>query len=1079
MSEHTDTKFFTNAENNSLYKRFCSTIQDAQYFDVLVGYFYTSGFYRLHQELEKVEKIRILVGLNTNKKTFEIIKKAQQESLDFESHKACREEYSNEVVREIENVEESYDIEMAAKKMIEYIRSGKLDIRAYPNQDLHAKVYITRFHKSDRDYGRVITGSSNFSENGLIAKKEFNVELKDRVDVEFALKRFEELWVEGVDVSQEYIETIENRTWLNNNIMPYDIYLKFLYEYFKEDINVNKDQNLNFPEGFMNLDYQKYAVASAHKMLETYHGVFLADVVGLGKTYITALLLQKFHGMRKLIICPPVLKEYWEDALEKFHVSGHKVESHGKLKDIIEKDVSKYSYIVIDEAHRFRNESTSSYEMLHKICRNKKIILVSATPLNNKLEDIKSQIKLFQPIRNSAIPGVRNLDKFFRERQYDLDRLKKKLKNKFHSAFKKNSKEYLEKVKETSEEVRDKILRHIMIRRTRSEIVAYFKEDIEKQGLHFPKMADPQRLIYQFDSETDNVFNQTIKLLKELSYARYTPLLFLKNYSLSVFDREYQQNLSGFMKSILVKRLESSFYAFKNSLRRFIESYENFIDMYNTGTIWIGKNVDVFELFDDPDGVKHLHSLLDKERVHKYPSKDFKSDYIKKLHNDIEILKKMSSLWAPINHDPKAESFIKSLKENPKLKNKKILIFSEAKETVEYLQRRLDKHFPNKVLSHYSNGGIYQGEKYSKQPLRKIIYENYDPGHENPKDDVKILITTDVLAEGVNLHRSNTIINYDLPWNPTRVLQRVGRVNRVNSQHQEIYVFNIFPTEQSNNELKLEDNIKSKMQAFHSTLGEDSKYLTDDEELSAHQLFEKLTNKNTFTDDKEEMDSELRYLQIIRHIRDKNPKLFEKIRNMPKKARSGRKLPKNLASDKEQLLTFFRKDSLKKFILGDPDAPKELTFLSAAQLFECKPETKKHPIPQNYYNLLEKNKQHFEKITDDENIDMETSRHGGFSNEQHIINAIKICKKYHGFTDDEEKYLYAVKKDIEHGSTPEKTIKDIKQAIGKKFEPLHILSVLKDHIKDSDLDIENSQNPKKDAKREVILSQYLAAGVKK
>ena len=239
MARHTDTRFFTNTEHDALYDRFLSTIKHARHFDILVGYFRTSGFFRLYEALARVAKIRILIGLNADQKSLALIEGARQGELGFESHKRCRAIYRDTLAGEMEDAEDSFQVELAARKFIEYIQSGRLEIRAHPGRDLHAKVYITRFHEDDRDFGRVITGSSNFSENGLVAQREFNVELKDRADVEFALLRFEELWAEGVDVGEEYVATIQDRTWLNDRITPYQIYLKFLYEYFKEDINVD------------------------------------------------------------------------------------------------------------------------------------------------------------------------------------------------------------------------------------------------------------------------------------------------------------------------------------------------------------------------------------------------------------------------------------------------------------------------------------------------------------------------------------------------------------------------------------------------------------------------------------------------------------------------------------------------------------------------------------------------------------------------------------------------------------------------------------------------------------------------
>ena len=266
------------------------------------------------------------------------------------------------------------------------------------------------------------------------------------------------------------------------------------------------------------------------------------------------------------------------------------VESLGKLEHIIQKGIGRYDYVVVDEAHRFRNESTKSYADLLDICRGKKVILVSATPLNNTIDDIFSQLKLFQTPKNSTIPGVPNLEKFF-------NRLKKRL-----DEFSKDDPSYKETIKEISNEVKDRILKHVMVRRTRKDVLNYFKEDIKNQGIVFPDMQDPEKIVYHFEGNIEKGFNETISLLAGFRYARYIPLLYYTgNKSLSEFEKQQQRNIGGFMKGILVKRLESSFYAFKKSIGRFLESYERFIKMYQNGTIYISKKVNVFDLLDNDD----------------------------------------------------------------------------------------------------------------------------------------------------------------------------------------------------------------------------------------------------------------------------------------------------------------------------------------------------------------------------------------------------------------------------------------------------------------------------------------------
>ena len=248
--------------------RFKRTLKDVQYFDVLVGYFRTSGFYRLYQDFKNIDKIRILVGLNADKKAVEIIQSVKQETFNFESHTVAKEKISASIVKELYESEDNYNVELGIYKFIEFLKSGKLELKAYPSYDLHAKVYISRFKEDDRDFGRVITGSSNFSEAGLNSQYEFNVELKNTADVKYALNKFEELWAKAVDLSQVYIDTIEKETWLNSDITPYELYLKFLYEYFKENLVRKESLEIQLPKGVMDLEYQKEAVRTLSEMVD-------------------------------------------------------------------------------------------------------------------------------------------------------------------------------------------------------------------------------------------------------------------------------------------------------------------------------------------------------------------------------------------------------------------------------------------------------------------------------------------------------------------------------------------------------------------------------------------------------------------------------------------------------------------------------------------------------------------------------------------------------------------------------------------------------------------------------------------
>ena len=1057
-----DLTFFTNEPDATLLERFRSTLTDTQFFDVLVGYFRTSGFHLLYDAFEDIEKIRILIGLNIDHKAFEIIEEHRtQTRMDFQSSKRTKEVVSESIAAEMEHSPDTYQTELGVSKFIEFLNSGKLEIKAHPSQSIHAKVYISRFPEDDRDFGRVITGSSNFSHSGLQGNYEFNVELKNSVDVKFALDKFEILWKEAVDISEAYVDTIHRRTWLNDTITPYELYLKFLYEYFKEDINIDQATDVYLPEGFLDLAYQKQAMASARKILEAYNGVFLADVVGLGKTFVSALLAQQLPG-RKLVICPPVLKDYWRQTFYEFGIGGTIFESMGKLDAILEMRHDRFDYIFIDEAHRFRNEGTQGYAKLHEICWGKKIILVSATPLNNTVQDIFSQLKLFQVPRKSTIPGVRNLEAFFRKRRTRTSKAAKE--------FGKGSQEYIDVVKEIAGEVREKILKDVMVRRTRNEIMRYYAQDIKEQGLSFPKLADPQRVVYQFNNEIELVFNTTIQKLRQFRYARYTPLLYLRK-KLTAFEAQQQRNVGGFMKGILVKRLESSFFAFKNTLRRFIESYEHFIQMFDDGSVWIGKDINIYDLLERDDD-EEIARLVDEDRLRQYASDAFGPSLRKNLQADLELLREIQSLWIDINDDPKLDQFVHELKENPLLKGRKLIVFTESSETGQYLCEHLEKHFPKKVLFYSSQGGIYAGDSIGKARARQLVRSGYDPAYEGKKTDEKILISTDVLAEGINLHRANIVINYDLPWNPTRVLQRVGRVNRVGTLFQEIYIFNFFPTSQSDEHLGLENNIKAKIQAFHDTLGEDAKYLTEEEDVSQHELFgdhlySALARKESYTGEEED-ESELKYLQVIRDVRDNDEDLFDKVKKLPKKARSGHRTSELSAA----LVSFFRRDRLKKFYLAaENEDPVELTFMQAVDWLRCEPDTPRLPIPQKYYDLLKENKKVFAEATTFE--DEETKKGGNRSNVNYIIHYLKAIRQARKFTDDEDAYLLEVQKTFEKGIVPKGTSRELRKKLEEETDPLKAMGIIKANIPKTIL-FGHQDETEQTAPLEVILSLYLA-----
>lgn len=327
-------------------------------------------------------------------------------------------------------------------------------------------------------------------------------------------------------------------------------------------------EDIYVPTEFKRLKYQEEAVLSGKKVLEKYGGLFLSDVVGLGKTYMAALLAQQLDG-RSLVIAPPHLLDKhnpgsWPNVFGDFRVPHTDFESIGKLEGLLERDVSKHANVFIDESHRFRTETNQTYEMLAQICRGKRMILVSATRMNNTPRDILSQVKLFQNGKNSTIPNVRNLEAFFARLEKNLNGLDRQT----------DRERYFKTVQTNAKATREQILKHLMIRRTRTEIMKYYGEDLKLQGLKFPDVADPQPLFYKFSKAESEIFDETVRLLiKDFVYARYKPLSYYEG-EVEEQQRQSQRNLAKFMKILLIKRLESSFHAFRVTLDRFIRSYE-------------------------------------------------------------------------------------------------------------------------------------------------------------------------------------------------------------------------------------------------------------------------------------------------------------------------------------------------------------------------------------------------------------------------------------------------------------------------------------------------------------------------
>jgi len=483
--------------------------------------------------------------------------------------------------------------------------------------------------------------------------------------------------------------------------------------------------------------------------------------------------------------------------------------------------------------------------------------------------------------------------------------------------------------------------------------------------------------------------------------------------------------------------------------------------MCQNGEVYISKKVDVYDLLDSGDD-EQLMELVEAEIVQHYQIEAFNKDFIPSLKYDLRMLEELHDEWEEIVEDPKKEQFLLELKERDEFKNNKIIIFTESTETAEYVGAYLELYYPEQVL-------IYSGQ--SSRSIRQEIEANFNPNYVYEKrNDIKFLVTTDVLAEGINLHRSNVIVNYDLPWNPTKVMQRVGRINRVGTEHERLYVFNFFPADQANAHLPLEENIKLKIQAFHDTLGEDFKYLSEDEEISSHNLYQKLSSKESLEADETEEQSELKYLNILRDIRDKHEELYEKIKRLPQKSKSGRLYA---GIEKDNTITFLRKGALKKFFISDGTDTEEIPFMQALKYLEVSPEEKKIKPPKAYFDHLELNKTAF-KIALSEEEELITEKAVKTGNDAKVVKLLKAISRCKAFTDEQEILIEKMRKAWEDGNIPASITKDVLKQTRLIKDPIKVFYEIIDIVPEKYLEArkrKKAANISGDMK--VILSSYL------
>ncbi len=961
------TRFFTNNGENTLLAKFRGIFehnQDIDRFDVLIGYLRASGYFAIRPHLESVPKIRILVGINVDA----VVDEYQQKGHLFlaDSGKTLQ-QFRENLAADIRDSRYTPEVEQGILRFAEDVATKKVELRAHPTRRLHAKIYLFipkgfNEHKA----GAVITGSSNLTAAGIGvedrgANYEFNVLLHSYEDVKFASDEFEFLWNEGVPILPTEIAAITATSHLREDLTPFEIYLKLLIEYFGPAIEYDPNSETDMPEGFMRLAYQMDAVKQGFLMLHKHHGFFLADVVGLGKTIVGTLIAKKFfyhngfpnHLTEILVVAPPTMLQAWMDAFEKFGIKTAKFVSGGSLHKI--RSASRFDLVIVDEAHRFRNDTSDAFDLLQRICKTptkhrladgsfarKKIVLVSATPLNNRPDDIKNLVALFQDLKDSTLE-IHNLQRFFARKQKEFEKAMREL----------THEEARHAIHAIYEEIRVKVVQEVTIRRTRTDLLEHedYAKDLEAQGIRFPKVGRPRKILYPLPPSIEELYDHTVETLAaKLTYNRYRAIAFLvpeKKLRYQQADRISAQ-LAKIMKIMLLKRLDSSFTAFRKSLRRFRDATDAMMRMFEKGTIYIAPNLGVSEYILE-DREEELIQLIE-DAQHTDPSisicspEDFEKGFLPGLRSDFELLDALTKKWDAVKEDPKLDALLdhlhrdllsKELNHPASLgKAPKLVIFSESKDTTHYLA---------KTLRDMGHDRLITVDSATRKDLMPTIRLNYDANVplEEQQDDFDILISTEVLAEGVNLHRANVILNYDTPWNSTRLMQRIGRVNRIGTTAEMVHVFNFFPTAKVDADIELMKKAIVKLQAFHSALGEDSQIYSTEEVVDNFGLFD--------SDMQEEKDEALALLMELRKFRHESPARFREIRNLPLRARCGRR-DKTRA---DTTVTFIRNKRRDAFHHLPADGePVELSFVEAARIFQANAKEKPCPLHEKHHEQV-------------------------------------------------------------------------------------------------------------------------------
>ena len=885
-----------NVNGNTLLKVLESLLVKSAKLDIATGTFEIGAFLSLGKTWQHLDGIRLLMGDETTRRTKEHLIKALQDATDDN----------------IESVKEKDDTLHGLAAVRDAIRRGQIVVRVYDKAKFHAKLNLMHAQNSSPvDFATV--GSSNFTNPGLTQNVELNSFITDATHIEKLETWYDARWEEASEVRAELLRTIERHL---RKYPPFTVYAKALHAYFRGREKPVDEWEENESVIYQTLSqYQKDGYHAALQIADKWNGALICDGVGSGKTYIGLMLLERYlrENKRVLLITPKSVEEsVWKSQIthqlepkygrllrEHYDISRHT--DFGRQGRISEGDLQYFrehkDVIIIDEAHHFRNPRSNRGQLLMELAENKKLYLLTATPINNSLDDIYHLINYFAQNNRGhfASIGVHNFQRYFRA-------IEKGLEN--------EDVEIIEQVEDDDFLRQDSVLKQVLIQRSRK----YIKDAEQASGTH---ILFPDRDINVVDYSLRQVYRNLYNEL-ESAFDRDDPFLTLAIYNTVKYHRKPEERIEqrekqivGLIRTLVLKRLESSWRAFEATVENLLLKMAKWLKKYapERFEMWEGTNrrwwrvvqEHIQERLQEDDTLGPLDEGNDLASVE--AENDTEDDFIPSDHDldrlfddvvdDMNLLTVLLSRIYRLFYadelanepdtekDNKLQQLLNLLRKHP---NEKLLIFTEFCDTARYLYTQLERADFEGIEQIDSRRKVNREEvieRFSPCYNRKSSYEIDNP--------VQTLITTDILAEGLNLQDASIIVNYDLHWNPVRLMQRIGRLDRrldpeietqLNRTDATVHVWNFLPPDELDDLLKLRKRVDGKILRISRTLGIEGKFVSHNDDDKTLQLFNERYEGT-------ESIEELMNLERQR-ISESYPKLWRQLPNLPLRLFSGK-----------------------------------------------------------------------------------------------------------------------------------------------------------------------------------------------